>query len=790
MTEFRLSVEQLAPSIIITDVDEQKSSSASLIGQERAKQAIAFGLGVDAPGYNIYVMGEPATGRYTLINDYISQQLNHDKEIFDWCYLNNYENERQPVVLKLRAGDSHGLVKDFMALVDEVLATFPVAFENPGYQRKKAAITRHYEQKYDQAIDDVEALALNNNVALIEDGNSISFSPLVDGKPVSDSEFTSFPDDQRKHYYELIDRLENALTEALLELPSWQRESTDKSKQLKKDVTEQAIRPLIKELQRKYADNIQIQRFISSMKKHLIETIVENLGETEKDGKMDEYDHKEMLVQLYVPNVLVAHTVNQKTPLIYEPNPTYQNLFGKIEYTSIQGSVFTNYRMITAGALHKANGGYLVVDADKLLGHKHVWDALKLALKFGEIKLDLQQYEPGMVNSMTLTPEPMGLSVKLILLGSRSLYYALQDYDHEFPELCRVLVDFDDDIDLTPDTQAQFVHRIKKQVNAIGLNDIEEQALISLVKYSMRTSEHQQRINAKFAEIIELLSEIKFFCEKEKSKNIQVTHVQQALAAKKFRTGRVADQFLQDIHQGHVLISTEGKAEGTLNGLTVLDIGDSSFGTPARITASVYAGANGIVDIEREVELGQSIHSKGVMLLAGYLGNKYAQKFPLTLSANIALEQSYGYIDGDSASLAELLCLISALTNIKLDQGIAVTGSINQLGEVQAVGGLNEKIEGFFQLCQSRGLTGKQGVIIPASNIVNLVLDEEILTAVAEGNFHVYAVKTVDQALEIITGKKAGKLNSKGNYPRNSINEMAVRKLKAIFDIVNGSEDD
>ncbi|GLR70484.1 Lon protease family protein [Agaribacter marinus] len=786
--ECKILASALTPEISIGEDDDSQVDSHFLIGQERAKQALAFGLGVKSTGYNIYVMGEQATGRFTLITDYIQNEIRRTPEIFDWCYLNNFENEREPLVLKLPAGASKSLVNDMNALVDEVLATFPTAYENPGYQRRKAAIARHYEQKYDHAIDQVEAYALSKSVALIEDGSSISFSPIVDGKPVSDAEFTSYPDDVRKDYYALIDSLEEALTEALLELPGWQRESTEKLKQLKKDVTEQAIRPLIKELQHKYSGNLQVQRYITSLKPNLIDAVIEHLGTTGKDEKQDEYDHRDIFVETYVPNVLVASKVDASVPLVYEANPTYQNLFGKIEYTSVQGSVYTSYRMITAGALHKANGGYLVVEADKLLANPQVWDALKLALKFGNIRLDIPQHEPGMVNSITLSPEPIKLDVKLILLGSRSLYYALQDYDHEFPELCRVLVDFDDEIPLTPETQSQFIKRIKLEVQKLNIESIDNNALKALLTFSLRTAEHQEKLSARFAEIIELLHEAAYFCHQEKSNTINVNIVQRALQAKKYRTGRVSSQFLEDMQEGHVIIRTAGSACGTLNGLTVLDIGDTAFGTPARITATVYAGSNGIIDIEREVELGQSIHSKGVMLLSGYLGNKYAQSFPLTLSANIALEQSYGYIDGDSASLAELVALISALTDTPIHQGIAVTGSINQLGEVQAVGGVNEKIEGFFELCATRGLSGEQGVIIPRSNCVNLVLSQTVIAAVEANAFHIYSVANVDQAIEILTGKIAGTLSSQGRYPKKSVHSMAVQRLHAIADVVNGGD--
>ncbi|MBT1452031.1 Lon protease family protein [Glaciecola sp. XM2] len=790
----RLSSQELAANITLPKLCDTTPLDTpqihELIGQERAKRAVEFGLGIASPGYNMYVMGEQATGRFTLIRDYIALNTQRKTQLYDYLYLNNLDNEREPRVLMLPAGESKAFVADMETLIDEVLATFPASYENPGYQRRKAAITRHFEQKYDKAIDEVEKLAFEKGVALVEEGNSVSFAPIVEGQPVSDADFSSQPDQMRKHYYDIIDELELTLTEALLELPSWQREAAEQQKQLKQQLAEQGVRPLIKELEQKYSSNIHILKYLKQLKTNMVDVIVETLSQEHKEDKQDEFDKRGMLIEMYLPNTMVSNKQGAAAPLIYEANPSYQNLFGKIEYTSVQGSVYTNYRMITAGALHRANGGYLVLDADKLLSQAHVWEALKLALKFERIKLELPQQEVGMVNSITQNPEPIGLDVKVILLGSRDLYYTLQDYDPEFPELFRVLVDFESDIELNEPNLTHFVKRLEKEVEKLGLQSIDRVAIEKLVAHSLRIAEHQSKLSARFADILELIHEAKYFCEKSQRQNLLVEDVVAALGAKKMRTGRVSDNFLQDIQEGHVLISTEGLAVGTLNGLTVLEIGDTAFGTPARVTATVYAGSSGVVDIEREVELGQSIHSKGVLLLTGYLGNKYAQEFSLTLSANIALEQSYGYIDGDSASLGELLALISALTDIPLKQSIAVTGSINQLGEVQAVGGINEKIEGYFELCSHRGLNGEQGVIIPRSNRVNLMLNEDVRNAVEAGSFHVYAVDNVDQAISIMTGKDAGVLNTRGRFPKHSVHERAVNRLYAISVTVNGGHDE
>ncbi|WP_100640908.1 Lon protease family protein [Alteromonas facilis] len=788
-----LTPEQLnaAPQLekITQALADETAMQATFVGQARAREALSFGLGIDATGYNLYVMGEQATGRYTLVHDYVAKAVTHKPTPDDWIYLNNFDDERQPFTLRLPAGDSKRLVEDIEGLIDDVLDTFPAAFDNPGYQRRKAALGRQFELQYDHAIDEVEKYAQTKGVALYEDAGSISFSPIINGEPINDTQFSQLDDAQRAHFYELIDTLETRLSDALIELPLWKRQHSEKLRELKRMTAEQGIRPLLKHLEHKYASQLGVLKYLRQMKTPMIDAVLELLMVEAKDDKPEEFDRRAILEEQFLPNVVVSHRITDGAPVVYEPNPTHQNLFGKVEYNSSQGVAYTNYSMIQGGALHRANGGYLLLDADKMVHQPYVWESLKLALKFSSLKMDSPQQDIGMVNAITLTPQAIELNVKVILMGSRELYYTLQDYDDEFDELFRVLVDFDHEIQLSDDNLKDFVGRVRHQLALLGLNSIEHAAMVRLVTYSMRMAEHQCKLSARFSDVIELLKEANYFALQAKDAELRLVHIEEALAAKKKRSGRVKGALFDDITEGHVLIDTQGKAIGKVNGLTVLEIGDTTFGTPARITSTVYAGASGVVDIEREVELGQPIHSKGVMLLTGYLGNKYAQYFPLTLSANIALEQSYGHIDGDSASLGELLALLSALTEIPATQELAVTGSINQYGEVQAVGGVNEKIEGFFDLCQYRGLTGKQGVIIPASNQINLMLDGPVIDAITQGQFHIYPVATVDQAIELLMQQEAGELNSKGRYPKGSVNYHAVNRLYNIANIVNGAQD-
>lgn len=787
-----LGARQLGPQLAEQDIKDAldvAGYSSTFIGQDRAKAALSFAIGMDMPGYNLYVMGEPALGRFTLVQDILQQAASEKETPDDWCYLNNFEDERMPQTLRLLPGEGRVLVKKIEALIDELLDTFPAAFDNPGYQRRKKAIHATFDNKYEAAIALVERKALEKQVVLYEENGAVSFSPVVDGSPLDDAEFAKLPDDKRQFFYELVGELENILNEQLLELPQWKRELSESLRALRRETIELAIKPLLKQLEHDYVTELGVLRYLREMKPELVKAVLELLPEELESDKAEELDIRGIFINDFVPNVLVHHELMSGAPIVFEANPGYGNLFGRVEYSSAQGSLYTNYRMIRAGALHKANGGYLILDADRLLSQPAVWDALKLALKSGEIAIDTLS-DHAVTNSTIITPKAIPLSVKIVLLGSRELYYLVQDVDDEFNELFRVLADFEHYLPLSPQTIKYMSLQLQDQIQQLDAGPLTPCGLQQLLLFSFRQAEHQRKLSARFADVLELVREACFYANQQGDTELAGRHVQQALAGKQYRTGRISESFLEDIQEGQILIDSDGWAVGKINGLTVLEIGDTAFGTPARISATVYPGSNGVIDIEREVELGKAIHSKGVMLLTGYLGAKYAQQFPLTLSANIAMEQSYGQIDGDSASLAEVLALISAITSVPLRQDLAITGSINQHGQVQAIGGVNEKIEGFFKLCQSRGLTGAQGVVIPASNQLHLVLHQDVIDAVEAGQFHIYTVRTVDEALELLTGLTAGELNAKGQYPKKTLNALTMQKLSAIAELVNGSAEE
>ncbi len=782
----QLSARQTASELGFKDTDELEPFVGTL-GQERAVGAIQFGVAMQRSGYNIYVMGESGTGRTSYVRHYLKSEAKRMEEPSDWAYVNNFDNSRAPSVLQLPAGTGQVLQADFDTLIDGLLDTFPAAFEHPTYQQRKSIIERNFNKSYDLAIDRVEQEALRRNIALFREAGSLTFAPMSEGKAMDETEFARLPDSDRERFNNDITELETLLNDELAELPQWKRESSEELRKLNHDTIDKALEPLIKPLKKKYSKHKDVLNYLAAMKQDLHKVVVEILAEERAIESRDDGSKRAQLEEQYSPNIVVGHKKKAPAPVVFESHPNYKNLFGRVEYAAEMGALITSYRQICPGSLHKANGGYLVIEAAKLLDEPFVWEALKRALKEEQLKIESPAAELGLVNTITLTPDDIPLNVKVILIGSRQIYYLLQELDPDFHEMFRVLVDFDGYLERTPDTIHAFARLLKTRADDEAYPALTSQAVARMVEHSSRLAEHRGHLSAHIGNLFDLLAEADFIRRMAKGRKITHHHIDKALEAKAERTSRVSKEIQKEMLEGSILIDTEGTAIGKINGLTVLAVGDTSFGSPARITAAVYPGSQGIVDIEREVQLGQAIHSKGVMILTGYLGARYAQHFPLAISASLAMEQSYGYIDGDSASLAELCCLISALTEIPINQGLAITGSINQHGQVQAIGGVNEKIEGFFDLCKARGLGENQGVIIPSSNVRNLMLKPEIQDAVRAKQFTVYAVSEVEEALEILCNMKPGKLNSRGKYPKGTINYRVLERLKEIAELAKDS---
>ncbi len=782
------SALKLNVTLTANDFEQSIDKQQGILGQQRAQKALKFGVAMTNPGYNIFVMGQPSTGRLSMITNALNEQAQRQPTPPSYAYVDNFTKPREPITIKLPSGYGEIFSKDIETLIDNLLATFPAAFESPMYQQKKSAIERSFNQRYSRAIDKVDKKSRTLNVALYREGDGITFLPIRKDKLLEDDEFALLPQADRKEFHQHVAELEEYLSETLLELPQWRRAMVEEIKQLDNETIDYAVAPLLDELNKKYQNIDDVISFLAEIKINLTHTITDYLMPSRTSEENDSTTRRLILTEQYAPNIIVDYPKETGAPVVYESHPTYQDLFGRIEYVSDQGTLVTTYRRICAGSLHRANGGYLILDAEEVLTYPFVWEGLKRALQSGLIEIETPYSEFG-INTITLKPEVIPLNIKIILFGSREMYYLLEEMDSEFNEIFRVLADFNDNIALNDKSMQQFAALMQNHATNLGIKPLSHKALERLIEYSCRLSENQQRLSAHVKDCLEIISETHFLSEKNEDSVISGEQIQQALNAREARHSRISEEILEEMLEGTILIDTSGGAIGKINGLTVLEIGGSSFGAPARITTTVHPGSRGIVDIEREAELGQAIHSKGVLILTGYLGHCYAQQFSLAISASIAMEQSYGYIDGDSASLAELCCLISALTRTPIKQSFAITGSINQYGEVQAIGGVNEKIEGFFRLCDARGLTGEQGVIIPASNKRNLMLKQEVIDAVEKNLFSIYVVHNVNETLELLMGGVAGCVDEKGEYPADSINFKAISRLKEISEI-NDDDDD
>lgn len=777
MAKLPSALPPAALSTVVTARDLPFASTAELepldhiLGQLRAQEAIDVGMAIRRRGYNLYVMGDPGTGRLSLMRHALELKAKGQAAPSDWLYLNQFANPREPLAVPLPAGLGRCFVADIETFVDSLLATFPSAFDNPAHQRRRMAIDREFSRRFDEAVQAVGVRAEQRGILLFRDGDNISFAPRQNGAPLDETAFAALPEVQKAEFHTQVRQLEDDLHEALLELPQWKREASEALRILNRQTIGQAAAPLLSRLAESYAGCPALVAHVSAMGTHLDRTVAEYLLDDRGQDPREEASRRNQLLDLYAPCLLVSHDPAAGAPVLFGANPNYPNLFGRIEYLSEQEMPRDHARLIYPGLLHQANGGYLIVEADQIVADDQAWPALKRALKTGELRIEPPAADAAGSKPPTLTPAPLPLDLKLVLVGSRDLYYLLESADPEFKELFRLPVDFDDYFPLTPESMLDFARLIKTQVTTSGYGEVSACGIARLIEYGARLAEHQNRLSARLGDICEILAEADLERGRENAETIRTEHVSRALAARERRLDRLNEELLDDVMEGVLLIATEGEKIGCVNGLTVLEAGETCFATPARITATVSPGERGVVDIEREAELGQAIHSKGVLILSGYLAHRYARDFPLALSAHLAIEQSYGCIDGDSASLGEFCALVSALTGVPVRQTLAVTGSMNQHGEVQAVGGVNEKIEGFFRLCRARGFGGNQGVVIPAANVRNLMLKTEVVEAVAADQFAVYAIRTADEALELMTGKAA-----------RTLNRLAVSRLKAFAD--------
>ncbi|MCJ8338386.1 MAG: AAA family ATPase [Pseudomonadales bacterium] len=748
---------------------------SGFFGQSRALEAMSFGVGMRRPGYNFFVMGNPHTGRFSFAMDMLKTVAKKERKPSDWVYINNFEEGRSPLAIHLTAGKAVKLKRDNQALLEAVATELPAAYESPNFQRKKSKIEKDFNTLYEQAIDRVEQQAREHSIALFRDGGTIGFTPISDGQAMDEAQFSQLDEEIRQNFNQNISALEDFLGESLTSLPVWRREAAEKLKRLETDTAVQAVEPLLEKIKFTYSDRPKLIEYYKDMLKHLADNAEDFLHDEKSAELLTDTSRRAMLQEWYGINLLVDNSKTKGAPVIYEAHPTYENLFGRVEYVTDLAALATSYQRIRAGALHKANGGYLLLDAEKLLEMPHVYAALKRALKAHELRIEHPSADTASASSISQSPLPVNLKVKVALVGSRHTYYVLQGFDPDFEKTFRVVVDFDEAVPRTDKSIRNYARLIKTLADQEGLAPFSRSAIARLVEHSSRSADDTALLSSHIGNIVDLLCEADFKRIQTNDELVTNQHVDLALEAQEARTGRLSERIYESILNNVVLIDSAGEQVGKCNGLTVLQVGDVCFGTPARITATVFPGDQGILDIEREADLGQSIHSKGVLILSGYLGYKYAKGFPIKISANIAMEQSYGAIDGDSASLAEVCALISSLTKIAISQTFAITGSINQYGEVQAIGGVNEKIEGFFEICKRRQfIGGPQGVIVPRANIRNMMLKKEVLNAVNAGQFYIYAVDSVDECLALLMNRDVGNLDADDNFTKGSVNAMAV----------------
>jgi len=731
-----------------------------VLGQERAVEAIRFGIGIQREGYNLFALGPSGTGKRTTIRQFLDQRAATEQTPPDLCYVNNFEQPHKPHLLQLPPGMGSVLRKDMEQLIEELRTSIPAAFESEEYRTRKQEVEEEFKERQEQAFGEVQKQAQERNIALIRTPVGLAFAPLKEGQVVSPDEFQKLPEEERKRVETDIEQLQGQLQDAIAQVRQWEREAREKVKELDREITMFAVGHLIDELRNKYAELPDVVTYLDAMQKDVIEN-VDEFRQTEEAPQFMGIPLPRSFIgppqfRRYQVNVLVDHSESQGAPVVYEDHPTYNNLIGYIEHIAQMGALVTDFNLIKPGALHRANGGYLILDARELLLQPYAWDALKRALRAREIRIESLAQALSLISTVSLEPEPVPLDVKVVLVGERLLYYLLYQYDPDFGELFKVEADFNEEMARTPENNLLYARLIATIARKEGLRPFDRAAVAQVIEHSARIAGDAEKLSVHLLGITDLLREADYYADTNGNGVVTAADVQRAIAAQIRRADRLRERVQEGIQRGTILIDTSGERVGQVNGLSVVALGNYAFGYPSRITARVRMGKGEVVDIEREVALGGPIHSKGVLILSSFLGARYAAERPLSLSASLVFEQSYSSVEGDSASLAELCALLSALADVPIKQSLAVTGSVDQYGRVQPIGGVNEKIEGFFDICKARGLTGEQGVIIPATNVQHLMLKQEVIEAVEAGQFHIYPVKTVDEGLELLTGIPAG----------------------------------
>jgi len=755
-----------------------------MIGQDRALNALRFGLSIVKPGFNVYVSGLAGTGRTTAIRPFLEALAAKKETPSDWCYVHNFQDSYCPRALRLPAGMGPGLQKDMTRIVDDARRSLVQAFTSKEYAERRAEITEDFNKRRETVFNAISKKAKDKGLLLQTTPVGLFFVPSSDDEPMSEEQYKGLSAEAKEELRKLQEQFTKELKDQINKFRVEGNAVEEQLENTDREVVRYSIGHLFEELKNNYSQLLPVIDYL----KEVEQDIIENFEQFKAEPKTSEVDPmaamqglaRKQAFRKYEVNVLVDNSELKGAPVILELNPTFNNLFGRIEKEAQFGTLFTDFTMIKSGSLHRANGGYLVVRIEDVLTNLQSWEGLKRTLRDGKLAIEEIGERFGFVATKSLRPEPISLDIKVVVIGEPIFYYLLLRQDLEFKELFKVKADFDTRMDRSEANLKDYAAVICRMCQEENLKHLKNDALAKIIEHSSRLAGEQEKLSTLFADIADIIREANFWAGEEEASLIEARHMEKAIEQKVYRSNLFQQRINEMIVKGMIIIATEGETIGQVNGLAVIDLGDFAFGKPSRITVSVGVGREGLIDIEREAKLGGRLHSKGVMILNGYVTEKYVQDVPLSLSARLVFEQSYEEVEGDSASSAELYTILSRLSDMPIKQSIAVTGSVNQKGEVQAIGGLNEKVEGFFEVCRAKGLNGEQGVLIPASNTRNLMLKEEVVEAVRAGKFHIYPVSTIDEGIEVLTGLKAGQRLEDGSFEPDSINDRVQKRLTTL----------